>query len=69
MDDNLISGLVAVIGVIILVAVIIYIIAIIASAVVAVAGAGGLLWGSGTALINYIKSFKENMIDANKVTT
>ena len=27
-----------------------------------------IAWGGGTAIANYAKSFKENMIDSNKVT-
>ena len=40
----------------------------IASVLAGIAGAGGLAWGGGTAIANYAKSFKENMIDSNKVT-
>lgn len=64
MDDD--SG--AVIGVfiiIVVVGIVIYI-AIMASMVIA---AGGALWGSGTAIKNYIESFKENMIDSNRNIT
>ena len=39
-----------------------------ASVLAAVAGAGGTLWGGGTAIVNYYKSFKENMIDSNRAT-
>ena len=41
---------------------IIYITLLIISAVATIAAAGGALWGSGTAISNYGKSFKENMI-------
>ena len=37
----------------------------IASVLAAVAGGAGVLWGGGTAIFNYGKSFKENMIDSN----
>ena len=47
---------------------IIYIAVMIASVLAGIAGAGGLAWGGGTAIANYAKSFKENMIDSNKVT-
>lgn len=47
---------------------IIYIALMIASVLAGIAGAGGLAWGGGTAIANYAKSFKENMIDSNKVT-
>lgn len=47
---------------------IIYIAAMIASVLAGIAGVGGLAWGGGTAIANYAKSFKENMIDSNKAT-
>ncbi|MBE6945635.1 MAG: hypothetical protein E7459_06060 [Ruminococcaceae bacterium] len=56
-------GIALVVGAIILV---VYIAILLAGAIAAVAGAGGLLWGGGTALINYGKSFKENIIDSNR---
>jgi hypothetical protein len=34
--------------------------------VVGLAALAGLIWGGGTALINYIISFKENIIDSNR---
>lgn len=65
MDDDFggIIGFVLIIAAIIFV---IYIAVMIASAVAAIAGAGGTLWGGGTAAVNYYKSFKENMIDSNR---
>lgn len=39
----------------------------IASVLAGIAGAGGIAWGGGTAVVNYCKSFKENMIDSNRV--
>ena len=56
-------GIALVVGAIILV---VYIAVLLAGAIAAVAGAGGVLWGGGTALINYGKSFKENIIDSNR---
>ncbi len=56
-------GIALVVGAIILV---VYIAILLAGAIAAVAGAGGVLWGGGTALINYGKSFKENIIDSNR---
>lgn len=47
---------------------VIYIAAMIASVLAGIAGVSGLAWGGGTAVVNYFKSFKENMIDSNKVT-
>lgn len=56
---GLIIGLVAIVFVI-------YCIVILAGIIASVAGAGGLIWGGGTAVVNYGKSFKENMIDSNR---
>lgn len=69
MDDGGCLGYI--IGVIIAVAIIgfiIYLLAMVASVLAGIAGAGGLIWGGGTAVVNYAKSFKENMIDSNKAT-
>lgn len=41
----------------------------IASVLAVIAGAGGIAWGGGTAVVNYCKSFKENMIDSNRVAS
>lgn len=57
------------IGILILLAIIIAIICLIiyiASIIISVAAAGGALWGGGTAILNYGRSFKENMIDSNR---
>lgn len=45
---------------------VVYVIVMIASVLAAVAGGAGVLWGGGTAISNYGKSFKENMIDSNR---
>lgn len=66
MDD---SGIGALIGIALAIAAIIFVIyciVLIAGAIAAVAGTGGVLWGGGTAVVNYSKSFKENMIDSNR---
>lgn len=39
---------------------------VIAVAIAGAASAGGVLWGGGTAILNYGSSFKENMIDSNR---
>lgn len=68
MSDNS-SGLGTLIGIALVIGaaiLVIYIAVLLAGAIAAVAGAGGLLWGGGTALINYGKSFKENIIDSNR---
>ena len=66
MEDS-IGTLIGFLLVIAIIAVVIYCIVLIAGALAAVAGAGGVLWGGGTAVVNYTKSFKENMIDSNRV--
>lgn len=63
MDDW--GGIIGVILVIAVVIVVLYIIVLIASVLAVVAGGAGVLWGGGTAIVNYGKSFKENMIDSN----
>ncbi|MEY8328092.1 hypothetical protein AALB81_01970 [Lachnospiraceae bacterium 48-33] len=45
---------------------VIYCIVIIAGILVSIAGIGGAVWGGGTSIVNYIRSFKENMIDSNR---
>lgn len=65
MDD----GIGAIIGIVLVIAAVIfvvYIITIIATAVLGVAVAGGSIWGGSRAIMNYGKSFKENMIDSNR---
>ena len=64
MDDW--GGIIALIFIIAAVVFVVYCIVMIASVLAAVAGVGGTLWGGGTAIANYCKSFKENMIDSNK---
>lgn len=49
------------------IAFIVYLLAMIASVLAGIAGVGGIAWGGGTAVLNYCKSFKENMVDSNKV--
>ena len=66
MEDS-IGTLIGFLLVIAIIAVVIYCIVLIAGALAAIAGAGGVLWGGGTAVVNYTKSFKENMIDSNRV--
>ena len=48
---------------------VLYIISLIATAVLGIAAAGGSIWGGGRAILNYSRSFKENMIDSNRATT
>ena len=65
MDDW--GGLIAVVLAIAAIIFVVYVIVMIASVLAAVAGGAGVLWGGGTAIVNYGKSFKENMIDSNAV--
>lgn len=65
MDDW--GGIIALILGIAVIIFIVYVIVMIASVLAAVAGGAGVLWGGGTAIVNYSKSFKENMIDSNTV--
>ena len=69
MDDGGCLGYI-IIGVIAIVVIgfFFYFAAILASVIAGIAGAGGLAWGGGTAVVNYAKSFKENMIDSNRAT-
>lgn len=67
-SDDFVGGLIVIVIAIAIVCVIIYLTVILASIIAAVAGAAGTLWGGGTALINYAKSFKENTIDSNIAT-
>lgn len=48
---------------------VIYCVVILAGILAAIAGTGGIIWGGGTAIINYGKSFKKNMIDSNRFLT
>ena len=68
MDDGF-SGIIAFVIGFAIVAFIIYCIVMIASVLVGIAGVGGLAWGGGTAIVNYVRSFKENIIDTNKVSS
>lgn len=66
MDDSGIGALIGIALAIAAVIFVIYCIVLVAGAIAAVAGTGGVLWGGGTAVVNYSKSFKENMIDSNR---
>lgn len=65
MDDE-IGYIIGAVIVIAIIAFIVYVIAMIASVLAGIAGASGLAWGGGTAVANYYKSFKENMVDSNR---
>lgn len=63
MDDW--GGLIAVVLAIMAIIFVVYVIVMIASVLAVIAGGAGVLWGGGTAIVNYCESFKENMIDSN----
>lgn len=63
-DTDIGFGVIVGIGIFLLVIAI-----IIFSAVATIAATGGALWGGGTAIVNYGKSFKENMIDSNRAVS
>lgn len=65
MDDDF-GGILGWVLIFVAIAFAICCIVMLASVVAAVACAGGTLWGGGTAVTNYYKSFKENVIDSNK---
>lgn len=67
MYNNNYGGLFAFVIVIGVLLFILYLIAIFATVFVAAAAAGGTIYGGKTAVGNYFSSFKENMIDSNKV--
>lgn len=67
MDDDW-GGIIFAVLVIAAVIFVIYCIIMIASVLATIAGGAGVLWGGGTAISNYAKSFKENMIDSNTVS-
>ena len=66
MDEDGIGALIGLLIILAIVAFVIYCIVMLAGIIASVAGAGGLLWGGGTAIANYGKSFKENMVDSNR---
>lgn len=65
MDDDF-GGVIIFFIVAVIVLAVIYCIVMIASVLAGIAGVGGFAWGGGTAVVNYCKSFKENMIDSNR---
>lgn len=66
MDDDF-GGIIGLVIILAIIAFVIYCIIMIASVLAGIAGAGGIAWGGGTAIVNYCKSFKENMIDSNRI--
>jgi hypothetical protein len=68
MDDG-IGCLISAVLIIALVIFVVYVITLIAVAAATIAAAAGSAWGGGWAILNYGKSFKENMIDSNRAST
>lgn len=62
-DDTALIGLVIGLAIILF---IIYVAVWVATVVVNVAAALGTVYGAGSAIKNYISSFKENVIDSNR---
>lgn len=67
MDDDF-GEIIALVIILAIVAFVVYCIIIMAGILISIAGTGGAIWGGGTAIANYGKSFKENMIDSNRAT-
>lgn len=67
-DDGCLGYIIVGVIAIAVIGFIIYIAVMLASVLAGIAGVSGLAWGGGTAVVNYFKSFKENMIDSNKAT-
>ena len=65
-DDDGAGVLIGIAIVIAIIAFIVYMIVMIASIILAVAAGIGILYGGGTAIVNYASSFKENVIDSNR---
>lgn len=66
--DELIGWIAGIVLVIVAICFIIYILSLVASIIAACSAIGGALWGGGTAIRNYAKAFKDNMISSNKKT-
>ena len=62
-DDTALIGLVIGLAIILF---IVYVAVWVATVVVNVAAALGTVYGAGSAIKNYISSFKENVIDSNR---
>lgn len=64
-DDS--GFLIMMITMVVVAGVVIYLAILALAGIAAIAAAGGTLFGGGTALKNYFVSFKENIIDSNRV--
>lgn len=65
-DDGCLGSLIGIAIVVAIVGVIIYLAVMLAGVIAAIGGAAGLIWGGGTAVLNYGKSFKRHVIDSNR---
>jgi hypothetical protein len=63
-DEGALVGLIIGLAIIVF---IVYIIFLLAMVIAGIAAAGGTVYGGGTAIGNYFMSFKENMVDSNRV--
>lgn len=61
--EGYIIGLIVIIAV---VALIIYLLVYLAGIIIAIASGIGIIYGGGTAIVNYFLSFKENIVDSNR---
>lgn len=62
-DDTAFAGVIVGLAFILF---IVYVIALIATVIINVAVTVGTVYGAGSAIKNYISSFKENVIDSNR---
>ena len=56
----------AIVAIIVIIVAIVYVISLIAAILAGLAAAGGVVVGGGTAVLNYGRSVKENLIDSNR---
>ncbi len=64
-DDG--GALGAIVLIFILIAAVLYVLVLLAGLIVSAGAVAGTAYGGFTAIRNYVSSFKENMIDSNKV--
>ncbi len=60
-----VAGIIGMLIALAIIAFVIYCIVIMIGILISIAGIGGTIWGGGTAIVNYVKSFKDNMLDSN----
>lgn len=67
--EEAIGDLIIVLAIVAAVAFIICVIVALVTIIVGIAAAGGTIYGGGYAIKNYVSSFKENVIDSNRMST